>query len=81
MKNEENDVQTDRKETLKVCARFYTELYSSRLQDPHPSLNIINPDSSQSPTNHDNRSQENPERNKKKPNNNNNNNKARRPQA
>ena len=35
MKNEENDVQTDRNEILKICPCFYTELYSSTLQDQH----------------------------------------------
>ena len=50
MNNEENEVQTDRNEILKVCARFYTELYSSTLQDQHPSLKITNPDSSEVPS-------------------------------
>ena len=49
MKNEENEVQTDRNEILKDCARFYTELYSTTLQDQHPSLKISNPDSSEVP--------------------------------
>ena len=49
MKNEENEVQTDRDEILKVCARFYTELYSSTLQDQHPSLKNTSPDSSEVP--------------------------------
>ena len=49
VKNEENEVQTDRNEILKDCARFYTELYSSTLQDQHPSLKISNPDSSEVP--------------------------------
>ena len=51
MKNNENEVQTDRNEIPKkrVCTRFYTELYSSTLQDQHPSLKITNPDSSEVP--------------------------------
>ena len=49
MKNEENEVQIDRNEILKVCARFYTELYSSTLQGQHPSLKNTNPDSSEVP--------------------------------
>ena len=48
MKNE-NEVQTDRNEIPKVCARFYTELYCSTLQDQHPSLETTNPDSSKVP--------------------------------
>ena len=36
IKNEENEVQTDINETLKVCTRFHTELYSSTLQDHDP---------------------------------------------
>ena len=32
---------------LKVCGRFYTELYSSTLQDQHPSLENTCPDSSE----------------------------------
>ena len=47
MKNEENEVQTDRNEILKVRERFYTELYSSTLQDQHISLENTNPDSSE----------------------------------
>ena len=47
MKNEENKVQTDRNEVLKVCAHFYTGLYSSTLQDQHASLKNANPDSSE----------------------------------
>ena len=49
MKNEENEVHTDRNEIMKVCARFYTELCSSTLQDQHSSLKITNPDSSEAP--------------------------------
>ena len=45
MKNEENKVQMDRNETLKICTRFYTELYSSTLQDQHPSLEDTSLDS------------------------------------
>ena len=48
-KNEENKIQTDRNEILKICTRFYTELYSSTPQDQHPSLKITNPDSSEVP--------------------------------
>ena len=48
MKNE-NEVQTDRNGIPKVCARFYTELYSSTLQDQHPSLKNTNTDSSEVP--------------------------------
>ena len=50
MKNEENKTQTDRNEILKICTRFYTELYSSTPQDQHPSLKIANPDSSEDPS-------------------------------
>ena len=50
MNNEENEVQTDRNEIHKVCARFYTELCSSTLQDQHPSLKITSPDSSEVPS-------------------------------
>ena len=46
MRNEE---QTDRKETLEICAHFNTENYSSTLQDQHSSLKITNPDSSEVP--------------------------------
>ena len=49
MKNEENKIQTDRNEILKICTRFYTELYGSKPQDQHPSLKITNPDSSEIP--------------------------------
>ena len=49
MKNEENKIQTDRKEILKISTRFYTELYSSTPQDQHPPLKMINPDSSEVP--------------------------------
>ena len=34
---------------MKVCARFYTELYSFTLQDQYPSLKNINPDSPEVP--------------------------------
>ena len=44
-----NEVQTDRNETLKICARFYSELYSSTFQDHHPSLKNTSPDSSEVP--------------------------------
>ena len=43
--NEENEVLTDGNEILKICARFYTEMYSSTLQDQHRSLKNISPDS------------------------------------
>ena len=49
MKNEENKIQTDRNEILKICTRFYTELFSSTPQDQHPTLKITNPDSSEVP--------------------------------
>ena len=49
MTNEENEVQTDRDETLTICARFYTELCSSTLQDQHSSLKNTSPDSSKIP--------------------------------
>ena len=44
MKNEENEVQTDLKAILKTCSCFYTELYSSTLQDQHPSLKYTSAD-------------------------------------
>ena len=47
MQNEENQVQTDI--ILKICARFFTELYSSTLQDQHPSLKNTSPGSSEVP--------------------------------
>ena len=49
MKNEKTKVRTDRKEILMICARFYTELYSSPLHDQHPSLKNTSPDSSEVP--------------------------------
>ena len=49
MKNEKNEVQTDRNEILKICARFYTEVYRSTLQNQHPSLKNTSPDSSEVP--------------------------------
>ena len=49
IKNEENKIQTDRNEILKICTRLYTELYSSTPQDQHPTLKITNPDSSEVP--------------------------------
>ena len=61
-----NEVQTDRNEILKVCAHFCTELYSSTLQDQHPSLKNTNPRLVESPTKHDIRSQEGPEKKKNK---------------
>ena len=38
MKSKGNEVQTDNNEILKICACFYTELFSSTLHDhdPHP---------------------------------------------
>ena len=36
-------------EILKICTRFYTELYSSTLQDQHPSLENTSPESSEVP--------------------------------
>ena len=32
-------VQTDRNETLQICTCFYSEMYSSTLQDNRPSQN------------------------------------------
>ena len=49
MKNEENKIQTDRNDILKICTRFYTELYSSTPQDQHPSPKITNIDSLEVP--------------------------------
>ena len=49
MKNEENEVQTDINEILKICACFHTLNYSSTLLDLHPSLKITNPDTSEVP--------------------------------
>ena len=50
MQNEENEIQTDRNEILKIPTRFYTELYSSTRQDQHHPLKITNPDSSEVPS-------------------------------
>ena len=49
MKDEENEVQTDRNEILKIRACFYTELCSSTFQDQHPSPKNTSPDSSDVP--------------------------------
>ena len=49
MQNEENKIQTERNEILKICTLFYTELYSSTPQDQHPKLKITNPDSLEVP--------------------------------
>ena len=49
IKNEENKIQTDRNEILKICSRFYSELYSSTSQYQHPSPKITNTDSSEDP--------------------------------
>ena len=38
MKNEENELQTDKNEILKISTRFYTILLSSTLQDQHPRI-------------------------------------------
>ena len=65
MWNEKDVVQTHKNEILKICARFYTELYSYTLQDQHPSLKNTSPDSIRSPTDHAIRSQEKSERNEK----------------
>ena len=43
MKNEENEVQTDKIEILEIYARCYTELYNFTLQDQHPSLKNTSP--------------------------------------
>ena len=45
MKNEKKKQQTDRNEILKICTRFYKELYSSTPQDQHTSPKITNTDS------------------------------------
>ena len=47
MKNEENEIRTDRNEIQKICARFYTDLFSSTLQ--HHPLKDASPDSSEVP--------------------------------
>ena len=47
IKNEENEVQADRNELLKIY--IYTKLHSSRPQDQHPSLKNTSPDSSEVP--------------------------------
>ena len=44
-----NKIQTDRNEILKICTRFYTELYSYTPQDQYPTLKITNPDSLEVP--------------------------------
>ena len=62
MKNKENEVQTDRNETLKICTSFDTELYSSALRDRHLHKKY-QPRHFRSPTDHNIRSQEYPERN------------------
>ena len=49
MKSEENKVLPNRNKILKIYARFYTELYSSTLQDQHPSQRNTSPDSSEAP--------------------------------
>ena len=51
MKNEKKYTQTEiyRNEILKICARFYTELYRSTVQDRHPSQNNTDPDTSEPP--------------------------------
>ena len=49
MKNEENKIQTDGNEIIKISTCFYTELYCSTPQDQHPPLKITNPDSSEVP--------------------------------
>ena len=64
MKNKK-EVQADRNEILEIFAHFYTELSRSPLQDQHPLQKNSNPHI-RSPTDHDIRSQENPERNKNK---------------
>ena len=47
MNNEENEVQTDRNEILKIRARFHIELHSSTFQGQHSSLKNTRPDSSE----------------------------------
>ena len=49
MKKEENEVQTDKNEILKICAHFCTELYSST-----PLTKEYQPRLIKSPTDHDN---------------------------
>ena len=49
MKNEENEVQTDRNEIRKIWARLYTDLYSSTLQYRLSWLGNTMPDSSEVP--------------------------------
>ena len=62
MKNEENDLQTDRNEILKVCTlldrtmQFFTPKPSALSKEYQP--RVI-----RSPTDHDIRNQENPEQN------------------
>ena len=63
MQNEDNKVQTDRNENLKICACFYLELYNSTFEDQRPSLKNLR--LIRSSTDHDIRSQENLERNEK----------------
>ena len=46
---EEEEKKEEEDEVLKICALFHTELYSSTLQDQHPSLNITSQDSSEVP--------------------------------
>ena len=63
MKNEEKEVQTERNDILKICARFCTKLYSSTLLDQNPLLKDASPDSPEvKKKNHDIRSQETPEK-------------------
>ena len=49
IKTEENEVETDRNEVLNKCVNFYTELYSSPLQNQHPSQRNTSPDTLEIP--------------------------------
>ena len=60
-----NEMLTHRNEVLKICARFYTELYSSTLPRPTPLTKEYQIRNIKSPTDHEIRSQENPESNEK----------------
>ena len=49
MRNENNEVQTDRNEVLRICTCFYTILYSCTRQNQHPLPKNTSPDSSEVP--------------------------------
>ena len=65
MKNEENEVQTERNEILKNCTRFLHRIAEFYTQRPAALTKEYQPRLIRSPTDHDIRSQENPERNEK----------------